>query len=138
MSAQARSLLLLLLCGSGWLHAQVSVVNEKQLTVPPGRPEVIYHSALQVMQDKFAEGDVELRFPVTVVLGEEHERYTADENRRLDTIYLESWNENKFAVAVMRLALEHLLDTECRNQLLGEILRRSDAISPVAARPTRR
>jgi hypothetical protein len=33
---------------------------------------------------------------------------------------------------VMRLALEHLVDRECRNQLVSEILTRANVIAPVA------
>lgn len=73
-----------------------------------------------------------LTFPLTLVLGEETERYVEDEDQQIDAIYLATWNEKKFAVSVMRLALEHLIDRNCRNQLVGEILTRSDAIAPVS------
>jgi hypothetical protein len=139
MKTQVRHLIVFVtLCGAG-LNAQVSIVNPKHVTVPGGRVEAIYHSALQVVAANFDEENKDiLRFPVTLFLGEEDERYVADEDQQLDAVYLAGWNENKFTVSVMRLAMEHLLDHECRNQLLGEILSRADAISPVAIQPKRR
>ena len=135
MKTQARNLLLfVVLCGAG-LQAQVSIVNPKHLAVPAGRPDAIYHSALQVLSENFGREDDGLSFPVILFLGEDDERYVADEDRKLDAVYLANWNENKFTVSVMRLAMEHLLDTTCRNELLGEILSRSDVISPVAIPP---
>ena len=55
-----------------------------------------------------------------------------DEDNKVDAIYLKTWDEKKFAVSVMRLALEHLVDRECRNQLVSEILTRANVIAPVA------
>jgi len=98
MKAQLRNLLLVVVvCGAG-LHAQASIVNAKHGAVPAGRPEAIYHSALHVVAEHFGGRGDDLSFPVTLFLGEENERYVADEDRKLDAIYLADWNENKFAV----------------------------------------
>jgi hypothetical protein len=113
------------------LHAQVSIVNTKHETVPAGRPEAIYRSALNVVDDTFGR-DSSADFPVTLVLGEENEHYVADADHNVNAIYLAGWNENKFAVSMIHLAMEHLIDTECRNNLLGEIIVKSNAISPVS------
>jgi hypothetical protein len=122
-----------LLLSSVGLHAQVSIVNPHHLSVPAGRPEAIYHTALRVVTENFKmDEDSGLGFPLTLVLGEENERYVEDEDRKIDAIYLATWNEKKFAISVMRLAMEHLIDRDCRNQLVGEILSRSDAIAPVS------
>jgi len=113
------------------LHAQVLIVNAKHLAVPAGRPEAIYRSALDVVDETFGR-DSSANFPVTLVLGEENEQYVADADHNLNAIYLAGWNENKFAVSMIHLAMEHLIDTECRNNLLGEIIVKSNAISPVS------
>jgi len=128
--------LFLLLCGAA-LHAQVSIVNPEHVAVPAGRPEALYHSALQVIAETFGRDNDSLRFPVTLYLGEDDERYVADEDQKLDAVYLAGWNENKFTVSVMRLAMEHFMDHQCRNELLGEIVSRADAVSPVAV-PSRK
>jgi len=49
------------------------------------------------------------------------------------TIYLEKWNEGKFAVAAMRLAVQHLLAPERQKRMLEEIVRRTHEIVPVKA-----
>jgi hypothetical protein len=50
------------------------------------------------------------------------------------TQFTKVWDEKKFAISVMRLALEHLVDRECRNELVSEILTRANVITPVSRR----
>ena len=115
------------------VQSQVSIVNPNHLKFPAGRPDAIYHSGLRVVAETFQVDDAsELAIPLTLILGEQDERYVEDEDQKIDAIYLTSWNEKKFAISVMRLALGHLVDRDCRNQLVGEILSRSDAIAPVS------
>jgi hypothetical protein len=122
-----------LLLGGIAAQAQVSIVNPNHLSFPAGTPDAIYHSALRVVAETFELDDAsELATPTTLFLGEQNERYVEDEDQKIDAIYLTSWSEKKFAISVMRLALGHLVDRECRNQLVGEILTRSDAMAPVS------
>jgi hypothetical protein len=115
------------------VQSQVSIINPNHLNIPPGRPDAIHHAALRVVAEAFQLDDAsELAIPLTLVLGEQDERYVEDEDQKIDAIYLTSWNEKKFAISVMRLALGHLVDRDCRNQLVGEILSRSETIAPVS------
>jgi hypothetical protein len=68
-----------------------------------------------------------------LVLGEKAERFTIDDPSGNGTIYLEKWNEGKFAVAAMRLAVQHLLAPDRQKHMLEEIVRRTHEIAPVKA-----
>lgn len=125
-----------LVLGSLAAQAQVSIVDPNHLGFPAGKPDAIYHAALRVVAETFELDDAsELATPTTLFLGEQDERYVEDEDQKIDAIYLTSWSEKKFAISVMRLALGHLVDRDCRNQIVGEILGRSDAMAPVSVTP---
>jgi hypothetical protein len=125
--------LLTIVCCSFPVNAQVLFENPQRLDIPQQRAEVIYQTTLRVLGETF---DTEARpFPVTLVLGEETEQYVDNEDEGIYSIHLTRWDEKKFAISVMRLALEHLVDRECRNVLVSEILTRTNMIAPVAVRP---
>ena len=64
---------------------------------------------------------------------EKAERFTIDDPSGNGTIYLEKWNEGKFAVAAMRLSVQHLLGPDRQKRMLEEIVRRTHEIAPVKA-----
>jgi hypothetical protein len=71
-------------------------------------------------------------FPVTLVLGDRNQRYVADEVHQQYSIYMDNWNDTQFAVSATRLAIQHLVSKERREQLVGEILRRTNRVTPIA------
>ncbi len=68
-----------------------------------------------------------------LVLGEKAERFTIDDPSGNGTIYLEKWNEGRFGVAAMRLAVQHLLGPDRQKRMLEEIVRRTHEIAPIKA-----
>ncbi len=125
--------LLVLVCCGITSHAQITIVNPQRLQVPDQRAEVIYRTTLRVLAETF-ETDPPKPFPITLKLGDADEHYNADEDSGVHEIHLAYWNEKKFAISVMRLALEHLVDRDCRNVLVAEILTRTNVIAPVDTR----
>lgn len=127
------SLLVGIACWSVIAQAQVVIRNPQNLDVPQGKVNVIYTTTLRVLSETFDVGEISELYPVTLTLGADDERYVEDEDNKVDAVYLKAWDEKKFAISVMRLALEHLVNRECRNALVSEILTRSDVIAPVPA-----
>jgi hypothetical protein len=129
----SRNLLFLVLAFascSATMHAQVVINNPQNLDLPRGKANVIYQMTLRVLKENFDVGEISGLYPVTLTLGAEEERYVEDEDNKVDAIFLKKWDEKKFAISVMRLALEHLVDRSCRNEMVSEILTRSDVIVP--------
>lgn len=129
MSGRPLWIMALVSC-SALLPAQVTIYNPQNLDVPRAKVNVIYHMTLRVLSDTLDLADIEQLYPVTLTLGADEERYVEDEDKQLDAIFLKKWDEKKFAISVMRLALEHLVNRECRNEIVSDILNRSDLILP--------
>lgn len=118
--------------------AQVSIQSRESERVPQYKVDLMTRVAFRVVAEEFHERRVsEIEFPLVLVLGEDNERYAEDEKAGVYTIYLKRWDEQKFAVAAMRLALQRLLPREREGRMLREILRRSDRIAPIDANAVR-
>jgi hypothetical protein len=114
--------------------AQLRVENPKHLDYPEAKAKVLLSMACRVVAEEFhAQNQSEIEYPMTLVLGVKDEHWTEDESSHAYTLYLNDWNEAKFAVAAMRLALQRLITRDRRKRLTKEILRRSDQIAPVEA-----
>lgn len=125
--------LLILLVSSAML-GQVTVVNPKHLEFPKDKINLIFRIACKVVAEEFhvPEKAAESEFPLTLILGDPNERYTEDEQHHLYAVYLEQWNEEKFTVSAMRLAIQHMVPQSRRDKMAREILRRSNQVAPVA------
>jgi len=127
-------LLLLILTASSPTAAQLTVINPKHLEVPEEKAGILLRTACEVVAGEFHVSDAsDLKFGLTLVLGEVEEHYTADEGTRSYTLYLKEWEEFKFATLAMRLCVYQLPTRRRESRLVNEILRRSDKISPVWA-----
>src|SRR5262249_28450071 len=80
-----------------------------------------------------APGALENKFHMKLVLGQTPERFTIDDPAGNGTLYLERWNEFKFATVTMRLAIQQLLMPERQQRMLEEIVRRTHEIAPISA-----
>ena len=100
------SLLVGLACWSVVAQAQV-IRNPQNLDVPQAKVNVIYRTTLRVLSENFDVEEISELYPVTLTLGSDEERYVEDEDNKVDAIYLKTWDEKKFAISVMRLALEN-------------------------------
>jgi hypothetical protein len=124
--------LLIMLAAACISQAQLKVENRDHLVVPSQRPQIIYATACRVVREEFHLKHAELRdFPLTLVLGSPDDRYEDDHDAGVSRIYLKVWDEKKFAVGVMRLAIEGMVNTQRRDHLVWEILTRANAIMPV-------
>jgi len=130
--------LLVMLAAACISQAQLKVENRDHLVVPSERPQIIYATACRVVREEFHLKDAELRdFPLTLVVGSTEDRYEDDHDAGIYRIYLRVWDEKKFAVGVMRLAIEGMINTQRRDHLVWEILTRANAIMPVNAADAR-
>jgi len=123
---------LLLACSS--ILAQVTVVNPKHLDFPRDKVDVIFHMACKIVDEDFQihHGTQKSEFPVTLVLGAPDEGYTEDEDHPLYTINLDHWNEVRFTMAMIGVAIQHMVVPQNRrDKLVLEVLRRSNQIVTV-------
>ena len=130
--------LLVMLAAACISQAQLKVENRGDLVVPSERPQIIYATACRVVREKFHLKHSELRdFPLTLVLGSPEDQYQDDHDAAIYRIYLRVWDEKKFAVGVMRLAIEGMVDQQQRDHLVWLILTRANAVMPVNASDSR-
>jgi hypothetical protein len=113
----------------GW--AQITV-EKHGAYVPDEKVNILYQTTFRVVAQEFRLRDSsDLRFPVTLVLGDPNERVLGDELNKVYVIYMERWDEAKFALAASRIAVQHLVSEERKNRIVHEILRRSNQIAPL-------
>ena len=122
----------LLLLGSSLVRAQLVIENPKHLEVPEQQAQAVFLTTMRVMEKEFhSQGALENTFRMRLVLGEKPERFTIDDASGNGTVYMERWNEGKFAVTAMRLSIQHLLVPERQKRMLEEIVRHTHEIVPV-------
>jgi hypothetical protein len=123
-----------LVLASSSLPAQLKIENPKRLDVPEHLAQALFLTTSRMMEAEFhSPGSAENQLRMRLVLGETPERLIEDDPFGNGTIYLERWNENKFAFAAMRLAILHLLGAKRQEHILQEIVGRSHKIAPVSA-----
>jgi hypothetical protein len=119
---------------SSLVQSQLVIENPKHLEISEPQAQALYLTTTRVMEEEFhSPGTLENRFRMRLVLGQKPERFTIDDPSGNGSIYLEKWNGGKFAVAAMRLAIQHLLVPERQKRMLEEIGRRTREIAPVSA-----
>ena len=124
----------LLVAASSLVRAQLVIENPRHLDVPEQQAQVLFQTTARVLESEFhSPRSLENTFRMRLVLGEKAERFTIDDPSGNGTLYLEKWNEGKFAIAAMRLAVQHLLVPERQKRMLEEIVRRTHEITPVKA-----
>lgn len=124
------SLVLLIMLPVCPAHAQLQVENRGH-AFPALRAQVIFQTACHVVREEFHwKSAVPPEFALRLVLGSPEDFYHDDHDAGIYVIELKSWDEKKFAVGVMRLAIERMVGREQRDRMVRQILTRSDAISP--------
>ena len=133
VSIPVKALLLLALCLFTQLgRAQLRVENEQGLDFPQERAQTIFATTCRVVAKEFHVSPAEFaKFPLVLELGSQTEAYLDDHDHEIYRLQLAKWDENKFAVGVIRLAIQKMITAERRNRLLAEIIARTDLISPV-------
>jgi hypothetical protein len=124
----------LLLAASSWVQGQLIVENPKHLNIPEEQAKALFLTTTRVMEKEFnVPGALENKFRMKLVLGEAQERFTIDDAQGNGTLYLERWNEFKFATVTMRLAIQQLLVPERQKRMLDAIARTTSEIAPISA-----
>jgi hypothetical protein len=122
----------LFLLASSLMRAQLVLENPKHLDVPEQQAQVLFLATNRALEAEFhAPGTLENTFRMRLVLGEKAERFTINDPSGNGTIDLEKWNEGGFAVAAMRLAVQHLLVPERQKRTPEEIVGRTREIAPI-------
>ena len=137
MSCHRTAAWLLLL--SSFAQAQLKIENPQHQDVPESQAQALFQTTTQVLEAEFhTPGALENTFRMRLVLGDKAERFTIDDPQGNGTLYMDRWNEGKFAVATMRLAIQHLLGPERQKRMLDEIVKRTREVAPVSAADLRR
>ncbi|MBI3477986.1 MAG: hypothetical protein HY010_19810 [Acidobacteria bacterium] len=124
---------LVVLSISQLVSAQVRVEGNAP-DLPLAKVDAIYETAFRVVAQEFHLPDGSRdRVPVTLVLGDRDEGVTGDEVQKIYTIYMQRWDEVRFALATSRIAVQHLVSDERKNRMVEDILRRANRIAPVSA-----
>lgn len=113
-------------------QAQLAIENPRHLQVPEQKASLLLNTACRVVAEKFRlsnQGDHLLS--LKLVLGSKDEHYTADADKDAYTLFLERWDESKFAEAVTDLAIQRLVVRDHLVSLVTEVLRRSAQVTPV-------
>lgn len=134
----AVKMLFLLLLTACPVLAQVHIQNPKHLPVPEEKAQVIFNTACRVVADEFHVPHSQLAFSLVLVLGEESQRYTANEETGTYAVYLRQWDPVQFADSAMRLAVQRLVPPQRRNRMLTAILFRSREIAPISVEEIRK
>lgn len=113
-------------------RASFAIANPKNLKVPEPRAQALHQIVQDVVADYLHVRHKKQAPPLLLVLGGEKEHFTFGGLNQVDTIYLETWNEEKFVATDVSLAVQRLLAADGLNRLVEEISHRSDRLLPVS------
>ncbi len=124
----------LIIFANSLTFAQLTIDNPKHLDVPEEKGRVLLRLAWQAVAKEFHSSEQSMReFDFRLVLGEKDERYGLDEPTGVPTLYLQQWNETKFTAAAIRLAVQKSIDRKREQQMISDILQRSEQIVSIPA-----
>lgn len=118
--------------------AQVIIQNEKHRDVPEQRAQLLYRMACAVASEHFHVKPASAEFRVILVLGDPDERFLADTIHDSYTIYMNNWDEEKFASTLVLIEVNRLTRIQQYKEMVLEILRRSNRGAPVTVGQLRR
>ena len=131
------SVVLLMTVGRGCVQgAQVTIENPKNLPVNEERVNLLYTMICQEMAKTYHIRDYKkLEYPLTLVLGEEYERYSIEVST--GSIYLQKWDETRFASGATLLAFHRVLSEEQFRIVAMKALKRFRNTRPVTVSEAR-
>ncbi len=118
--------------------AQVTIQNEKHREVPEQKVQLLYRMACAVAAERFHVKAQDAEFRVVLVLGDPDERFLADTIHAAYTIYMDNWDEEKFASTLVLIEANRLTRIQQYKQMVLEVLRRSNKAAPVTVGQLRR
>lgn len=114
----------------------LTIVNSRQTDVPSERARVLILTTCRMVAEQFHRRMEDVNLKITLILGEPSEQFVINDSGRM-TLYLQRWDESRFVNAVISGATERLMSRHTREQMLAEIVQRTDKIAPVAANQLR-
>lgn len=123
-------------CGQAW-PAEVTIENPKNLPVREEQVTLLYNMICQEVAKTYHIHDYrKLERPLTLVLGEDRERYASDAEG-IGTIYLRKWDEARFAACAAKLAVNGVLSHEQFSVVVLKTLQRYRNVKPITASEAR-
>ncbi len=111
--------------------AQVTIRNDKHREVPEQKVQLLYRMACAVAAERFHVRAQEAEFRVVLVLGDVDERFLADTIHEVYSIYMDNWDEERFASTLVLIEANRLTWIEQYKQMVLEVLRRSNKAGSV-------
>jgi hypothetical protein len=117
----------------------VTIENPKSLPVNVGQVNVLYTMTCQEVAEAYHIPNYQdLEVPLTLVLGEDDERYVVDHLTGAGTVYLRHWTEQNFVAAAVMIAFHRVLSADRFNLEVARILTRFERIKPQSVTTLRR
>jgi len=125
------ALLLCLFSSKPACGAAVTIENPKGLPVDGTQVNLLYTMTCQEIADAYHVRNYrDVQVPVTLVLGEDDERYVIDHLTGAGTIYLRQWIEQNFVAAAVMIAFHRVLANDRFQSEVTKILARFERIKP--------
>jgi hypothetical protein len=125
----------LFLLANSLAFAQLAIDNPKNLDVPEQKARVLLRLACRAVAAELHLHEASKpEFDLRLVLGEQDERYGLDGQTGVPTLYLQQWNETKFASAAIRFAIQKSIDQKREEVMISEMLRRAEQIASIPAK----
>jgi len=119
--------------------AVVTIENPKGLPVDAGEVNFLYTITCQEIAEAYhVRNYKDLQVPLTLVLGEDDERYVIDHLTGAGTVYLRQWIEQNFVAAAVMIAFHRVLSKDRFNSEVTKILTRFGTVKPQTVTTLRR
>lgn len=111
--------------------AAVTIENPKDLPVDPGQVNLLYAMTCQEIAEGYhVRNYKDLQVSLTLVLGEDDERYVIDHFTGAGTVYLKQWSEQNFVAAAVMIAFHRVLSNDRFKSEVTKILTRFERVKP--------
>lgn len=116
--------------------AEVTIKNPLHLDYPEQRVQMLHRIICRVVAAEFHVRTGK-EIPVTLVLGEAQQRTVVDELNDSAAIYLERWDEARFAIADTQLAVQRMLTRDRFERIARDVIQRVEAAAPISVNSLR-
>jgi hypothetical protein len=117
-------------CGFG----QLTIENPRHVPVPEDQARILLRMSVQAVAKELRVTEkTNVQFALRLVIGQEDEHFGLDEKTGVPTLFLRQWDPVKFTTAAVRFAIQESVGPERKEQMISEIVRRSERVAPVSA-----
>lgn len=111
----------------------LKITNPEHRDIPAARAQVLLLETCKIVADEFHRKASDIHVRINVVVGDPNERYSIEKDGHV-TLYIDHWDETRFVDVVITGAMHQLTPPHLRRQMLTEILKRSDQVTPVSTK----